>query len=564
MHALKEIWFNSMLQPVMTSSRIVVSITIFFALKMLLSYVALSSFAKVSVDAEFDHDDVIAIYYSSGIDGTGFREQQSKRSEGYGAGQRSIRTVDLEDHVARKLRLDTGSEPGEVKLYSVVLKSRYGPDIDFDHNEIYSSFAPGTNIDSFTLADDHVRISTTSKDPYLVLKDDLILPNFFIGTVLPLILAILFYVFLVTQTLRTFPAFADINSKKPSSGVNFGALDGIRGLAALLVLGQHSGVLNGSGIFGVWLFFCLSGFLLTSPFIRQPDRALSPAYLGRYITRRIKRIVPMYYVMITVTILFLGKIDVAIRHYLFLQADGHYWTVAQEMFFYLLLPLVMIANLPLARKRLWPSIIFIGLLAFVANRFITIDVIPLYGNNVTMRPMLGIFLTGICMAYAYPWLQGSFGEQLSRPAVKRILSGSGLLLLVVCLMISAHLVPGLEHIDAVTRSGWFGLGAGLLILITLLSGNSLLDSIMNFLPLRAVGLVGFSFYLVHPMMISVVRRISTYFTDYYPIEMPLFIMAGLASYALSAFTYSYIERPFIKASRSPADVNNLGGKPATL
>jgi peptidoglycan/LPS O-acetylase OafA/YrhL len=66
------------------------------------------------------------------------------------------------------------------------------------------------------------------------------------------------------------------------------------------------------------------------------------------------------------------------------------------------------------------------------------------------------------------------------------------------------------------------------------------------------------------MMISVVRRISIYFTDYYPIEMPLFIMAGLASYALSAFTYSYIERPFIKASRSPADVNNLRGQPATL
>ncbi|MGI9537627.1 MAG: acyltransferase family protein [Desulfocapsaceae bacterium] len=551
-----------MLHRVLIISRIVVSIGIFMALKMLLSYVALSSFSKVLIDAEFDHDDVIAIYYSSGIDFKGFKEQKSKRSREFTAGQRSVQPVKLDDHVARRLRLDPGSESGDVKIYSIVLTSYYGKDIEFDHTEIYNSFAPGANIDAYTLADDHVSISATSGDPHLVLKDDLILPNFFIGTVLPLILAILFYVFLATQTLRTFPAFTDINNKKPSSGVNFGALDGIRGLAALLVLGQHSGVLRGSGIFGVWLFFCLSGFLLTSPFIRQPDRALSPAYLGRYITRRIKRIVPMYYVMITVTILFLGKFDVAIRHYLFLQADGHYWTVAQEMFFYLLLPLVMIANVPLARKRLWPSIIFIGLLAFVANRFITIDVIPLYGNNVTMRPMLGIFLTGICMAYGYHWLQDSWSELLSRPAVRRILSGCGLLLLVICLLISAHLVPGLEHIDAVTRSGWFGLGAGLLILLTLLSGNSLLDSIMNFLPLRAVGLVGFSFYLVHPMMISVVRGISTYFTDYYPIEIPLFIMAGLASYALSAFTYSYIERPFIKASRNPADMNHLRESPA--
>ena len=545
-----------MLHRVLIISRIVASIGIFFAMKILLSYVALSSIAKVSVDAEFDHDDVIAVYYSSGIDGTGFREKQSKRSKEFRAGRRSARSILLDDNVARKLRLDTGSGPGHVKIYSVALTSRYGTDIDFDHKEIYSSFAPGANIDSYTLADDHVRISATSGDPYLVLKDDLILSNVFIETVLPLILAILFYVFLATQTLRTFPAFTDIYNKKPSSGVNFGALDGIRGLAALLVLGQHTGVLKGSGIFGVWLFFCLSGFLLSIPFIRQPDRALSSAYLSRYITRRIKRIVPMYYVMITVTILFLGKFDAAIRHYLFLQADGHYWTVAQEMFFYLFLPFIMIVNAPLARKHLWPPIIFIGLLAFVANRFITIDVISLYGNNVTMRPMLGIFLIGICMAYGYQWLQGSYGGLLQRPGVRRLLSGCGLLLLVVCVLVSAHLVPGLEHIDAVTRSGWFGLGAGLFILITLLSGNSLLNSIMNFLPLRAVGLVGFSFYLVHPMIISVVRGLSTYFSEYYPVEIPLFIMAGLVSYALSAFTYSYIERPFIKAPRSPADENH--------
>ncbi len=70
---------------------------------------------------------------------------------------------------------------------------------------------------------------------------------------------------------------------------------------------------------------------------------------------------------------------------------------------------------------------------------------------------------------------------------------------------------------------------------------------MNLFPLRAVGLVGFSFYLLHPMMISCVRGTTMYFANYYPVGIPLFILAGLVSYGISAFTYSYIERPFIKS-----------------
>lgn len=546
---------------VATIGKLGATICVFIFLKLLISYVSLSSFAKVEIDAEFDHQDVIDLYYSSGIQGTPFRSEHTKRSALYERGERSTQTVYLNDHVARKIRLDTGIEAGQVQLYSITLTSYYGPDITFDHEDIYRLFTPNEQIETFSLEADHVLITTQSDDPYIVYDGDLLVSNPFVGTILPAILAVLFYIFISTQTLKNFPAFYDINTKTSSSGVNFGALDGIRGLAALLVLGQHTGVMHGSGIFGVWLFFCLSGFLLTLPFIRQPDRAFSYQYQARYISRRIKRIVPMYYVMITVTILFLGKFDVAIRHYLFLQADGHYWTVAQEMFFYLLLPFVMIINVALFRKRFWQSVLFLSILAFLANRFITIDVVPLYGNNVTMRPMIGIFLTGICMAYAYHWLLGSYGDFFRKEQVRRILSWAGLLLLLGCLLISAHKIPGLEHIDASTRSGWFGLGAGLTILITLLAPNSLLDRMMNVLPLRAVGLVGFSFYLVHPMMISVVRGLSTYFTSYYPIEIALFIMAGLVSYALSAFTYSYIERPFIKTSRIAADLNNRAQTP---
>lgn len=95
------------------------------------------------------------------------------------------------------------------------------------------------------------------------------------------------------------------------------------------------------------------------------------------------------------------------------------------------------------------------------------------------------------------------------------------------------------------RPGWFGLAAGLFILLALLANNTLLGRMMRYLPLRAVGLVSFSFYLLHPMMISCVRGASIYFFDYYPAGLALFVLSGLVTYTLAAITYTYIERPFI-------------------
>lgn len=420
--------------------------------------------------------------------------------------------------------------------------------VTFNHRQIFDNFAPNENILSFTLEQDHVLIQTISTDPFIVYRGELIEENFFLSIILPFIITILIFIFISQQPFRSFPAFTDINAKVSSSGVNFGALDGIRGIAALLVLGQHTGVMKGGGILGVWLFFCLSGFLLATPFIHRPDRALSYSYMSHYITRRIKRIVPMYYSMITVTILFLGKFDVAIRHYLFLQADGHYWTVAQEMFFYLILPVVMFLVAVLFRNKRIPAIIFLGLTAYLSHRFINIDIVPLYGNNITLRPMIGIFLIGVLMAYIYNWVRDSFPALFDNLVFRRCFSFLGIVLLLVGLLGSAQKIPGWEQADAWTRPGWFGLAAGLIILFTLFAKNSALDRLMNLLPLRAVGLVGFSFYLVHPMMISCVRGTTMYFANYYPVGISLFITAGIASYGLSAFTYSYIERPFIMST----------------
>ena len=85
----------------------------------------------------------------------------------------------------------------------------------------------------------------------------------------------------------------------------FAAIDGLRAIAILLVLAAHMIPLGGTGndvagSMGMSLFFCLSGFLITTTLLHNPD-------LTEFIVRRCARIVPLAYLYISlVFILFLA------------------------------------------------------------------------------------------------------------------------------------------------------------------------------------------------------------------------------------------------------------------
>ena len=71
------------------------------------------------------------------------------------------------------------------------------------------------------------------------------------------------------------------------------ALDGLRGLAILLVLLFHLDVplMAGAGAAGVTIFFVLSGFLITSLLVRG-WHADGRGHLGVFYLRRIRRLFP--------------------------------------------------------------------------------------------------------------------------------------------------------------------------------------------------------------------------------------------------------------------------------
>ena len=90
---------------------------------------------------------------------------------------------------------------------------------------------------------------------------------------------------------------------KTSAEFHIPSLDGIRGIAALIVFMSHAALPEiFPGAFGVTVFFFLSGYLITTLLRREYAStgkiALKPFYL-----RRVYRILPPLYIVLTIAVL---------------------------------------------------------------------------------------------------------------------------------------------------------------------------------------------------------------------------------------------------------------------
>jgi peptidoglycan/LPS O-acetylase OafA/YrhL len=152
--------------------------------------------------------------------------------------------------------------------------------------------------------------------------------------------------------------------RPPPGNPRFPLLDSMRAIAALSILLTHASgvstfnVANALGAytarlnFGVTIFFLLSGFLLYRPFVAARRDNRPPIAIRAFFRRRALRILPAYWVALSVLALWpglLGFADHWWRFYSFtqiywanstVQGDGPAWTLAIEMSFYLALPLI--------------------------------------------------------------------------------------------------------------------------------------------------------------------------------------------------------------------------------
>jgi peptidoglycan/LPS O-acetylase OafA/YrhL len=180
------------------------------------------------------------------------------------------------------------------------------------------------------------------------------------------------------------PTVRDMPTAAPATPARVDALDGLRGLAAFGVVVLHVWMFSygdlhhppktfldlvaGELRLGVQLFFVLSGYLVYRPFAAAALDGRRGPRLGRYALRRAARILPAYWVALAGSFLLLRhlhhpmQVDAGHLPTFLLFAQNHFdttikhldppmWTLAIEVSFYALLPLVGVLALRLGARR---------------------------------------------------------------------------------------------------------------------------------------------------------------------------------------------------------------------
>lgn len=175
------------------------------------------------------------------------------------------------------------------------------------------------------------------------------------------------------------------------------ALDGLRSMAALVIILFHAGVTWVPGGFvPLDLFFVLSGYLVTNVILSEIDRN-GRLDLGRFYARRVRRLLPAAVVtIVAVTLIFLlltsvvrrlpliGDAQAALLYYAnwyqivqstdYFAADEsvspflHFWSLSLEEQFYVFFPLLVIVLLKIRAKWALPVGLAVVFLASLASQ----------------------------------------------------------------------------------------------------------------------------------------------------------------------------------------------------
>ena len=208
------------------------------------------------------------------------------------------------------------------------------------------------------------------------------------------------------------------------------------------------------------------------------------------------RILPMCVFVLFIYFAFTGHVQALIEHLLFLDAMNHLWTVPQEFSFYLVLPAFMV--LCYGAYLLWRPlpVVLVAVSCIIFLWYPEVAMVQLYGNGDYKYPLFGWFFLGILLAGIHH-IANSRGLKLT-PRAALIVSLCGICLLLTMASLSTYVVThwfGEYELLSLKYREWFGIGSALLIFIVLATPDSPLCRIFNWKPLRAIGVVSFSFYL---------------------------------------------------------------------
>jgi peptidoglycan/LPS O-acetylase OafA/YrhL len=343
------------------------------------------------------------------------------------------------------------------------------------------------------------------------------------------------------------------------------ALDGVRGIAALMVMWFHFFQFyspGGTGVAGMWikrlssagqtgvdLFFVLSGFLITRILLAAKDQ---PRYFINFYTRRALRILPLYYLFLVIFV-FIQPTLVGERtpswtqhwwSWVYLQNipmsfgwpayyPAHFWSLAVEEHFYLI----------------WPLIVF-----HLGRRSLAIVCVSLVAACFFLR--IGLLHTGISSFYFTParFDTLSMGALLAvmEPEIRAERARSVRAFVCLAAFLGITLALGFLLFSG-SHASWLQIAkypatgiayAGLIGVAVTASAASTFSRFFSWAALRWVGGISYGLYVYHPLCFFWANRAMPHSATL------LRLGACFAFAALVAFlSFRYWETPFLRLKR---------------
>jgi peptidoglycan/LPS O-acetylase OafA/YrhL len=324
------------------------------------------------------------------------------------------------------------------------------------------------------------------------------------------------------------------------------ALDGIRALAALMVVLTHCAFWTGryergpaQGLlarmdFGVALFFVLSGFLLSRGWLTSAALGRPGPSLRVYFWHRAVRILPAYWAAVVVAMLLLGgnrrnatawdwlrQITLTGIYHVGWLRDGltQMWSLSTEVAFYLLLPVLGLGAVALTRVIGWrPGWLLAACAGMTAMGVAWNSVTHFawaysWAASIWLPGFLGWFAGGIALAVIVTHLRFRAPRDSRWRMIEDVGANAGAcwLLAGATLVVAATPVAGPRAIGlatgatAVAKSLLYLIAAVLIVLPAVFGGSRATTVVFGNSAARWLGLISYSIFTTHLIVLEIVH-----------------------------------------------------------
>lgn len=327
------------------------------------------------------------------------------------------------------------------------------------------------------------------------------------------------------------------------------SLDGFRGISILLVVIGHTCARMDSrllqfffnGSLGVYVFFVISGFLITTLLLKEKLKT-GTISLKNFYMRRFLRIFPVAYLyLITLGILnYLLNLQVPmlaftgaalyIMNFEYFQVNWythHYWSLSIEEQFYLIFPSILKKNLRFYSWLLPVLLLVIPVIVLLCRHNYFLSHSWFYQFIYYLLQFDGI-LTGSFFALLY------FKNMIPMALIEKYKIPLNLILITITLFI--HNIREMEWLSHISP---FLIAT--IIVSNLEVKNDFIFRILNNKYLAKIGILSYSLY-IWQQLFTMTRSESTYkVIPWYSFPINVFVL-----FAVSYISYNYYEKGFLK------------------